>query len=48
MERGYSLAYAEDGSLIKKASQIKKNDSIQVRLPDGQLDCIVTNVEESE
>ncbi|TCN22920.1 exodeoxyribonuclease VII large subunit [Mesobacillus foraminis] len=48
MERGYSLAYAEDGSLIKKASQIKKNDSIQVRLPDGQLDCVVTNVEESE
>lgn len=48
MERGYSLAYSEDGKLIKKTSQVKKDDAIRVQLPDGQINCIVKNVEESE
>lgn len=48
MERGYSLSYSEDGKLIKKVSQVKKDDSIRVQLSDGQINCIVRNVEESE
>ncbi|KKK33241.1 exodeoxyribonuclease VII large subunit [Mesobacillus campisalis] len=48
MERGYSLAYTEEGSLIKRPSQVKANDSLTVKLPDGQINCIVKNVEESE
>ncbi|SEM88572.1 Exodeoxyribonuclease VII large subunit [Mesobacillus persicus] len=48
MERGYSLSYTEDGHLIKKTSQVKKGDEIRVQLPDGQVNCTVRNVEESE
>ncbi len=48
MERGYSLSYSEDGKLIKTASQVKKDDAIKVQLPDGQINCIVRNVEESD
>lgn len=48
MERGYSLAYTDDGNLIKSATQIENGDSIQVRLFDGQLHCKVTGKKVSE
>jgi exodeoxyribonuclease VII large subunit len=48
MERGYSLAYTKEGRLIKHASQVKAEDSLTVKLPDGQISCIVKNVEESD
>ncbi|CAM3799898.1 exodeoxyribonuclease VII large subunit [Mesobacillus zeae] len=48
MDRGYSLAYTDGGKLIKAVSQVKKDDHITVKLPDGKLDCVVTNVEEGD
>jgi exodeoxyribonuclease VII large subunit len=48
MERGYSLAYTDDGNLVKSVSQIENGESIQVRLSDGQLYCKVTEKKVSE
>lgn len=47
MDRGYSLAYTEDGQLIKKVSQASPDRKIYVKLSDGSLKCIVTDIEES-
>jgi exodeoxyribonuclease VII large subunit len=48
MDRGYSLAYTEDGKLIKKVAQVKPERKIYVKLSDGSLKCVVTEIEESE
>lgn len=45
MERGYSLAMAEDGTILKKTSQAKTGDTIRVRLTDGGLLCTVDEIE---
>jgi exodeoxyribonuclease VII large subunit len=47
MDRGYSLAYTEEGQLIKKVSQVSPDRKIYVKLSDGSLNCIVTDIEES-
>lgn len=47
MERGYSLAYTEEGELIKKVAQVKLERNIQVKLTDGTIKCVVTDIEES-
>ncbi|KYG30951.1 exodeoxyribonuclease VII large subunit [Alkalihalobacillus trypoxylicola] len=44
MERGYSLVYDEQKSLIKKTSQVQSGDSIQIHVTDGQLKCDVVEV----
>ncbi|CAG9623180.1 exodeoxyribonuclease VII large subunit [Sutcliffiella rhizosphaerae] len=46
MNRGYSLVYQEDGTIIKQVKQAKKGDTIQVHLQDGQLDCEIQAVKE--
>ncbi|WP_078545829.1 exodeoxyribonuclease VII large subunit [Litchfieldia alkalitelluris] len=46
MERGYSLAYDQEGALLKSVNTIEAGDSVRVRLQDGQLDCQVLKVEE--
>lgn len=46
MNRGYSLAYQEDGTIIKNVRQAEKGDTIQVHLQDGRLECEVQNVKE--
>lgn len=48
MERGYSLVYTEKGKLIKSVTNVKKSDSIQIKLSDGHLDCEVKDVMESD
>ncbi len=48
MERGYSLVYNEKQKLVKSINQIGPGDSIKVRLTDGNLDCQVWGIEESE
>lgn len=48
MERGFSLTYGEDGHLIKSVRQVQPSDFVKVRLKDGQLDCHVWGLEESE
>ncbi|WLD91989.1 exodeoxyribonuclease VII large subunit [Alkalihalobacillus sp. AL-G] len=48
MERGYSLAYKQDQSLIKSIDQVQPGEQVAVRLKDGKLDCQVWGIEESE
>ncbi|WHY84580.1 exodeoxyribonuclease VII large subunit [Neobacillus novalis] len=47
MERGYSLAYTEDYSLVKTVKQVKVNERVQIQLSDGSLYCNVENIKES-
>jgi exodeoxyribonuclease VII large subunit len=47
MDRGYSLAYTAEGELIKKVAQVKPERKIQVKLSDGNIKCVVTEIEES-
>lgn len=48
MERGYSLVYNDENKLVKSINQVKKDDSIQIQLTDGNLYCKVQNIKESE
>ncbi|HET7521987.1 MAG TPA: exodeoxyribonuclease VII large subunit, partial [Bacillales bacterium] len=48
MERGFSLTYDEGGHLIKSTKQVQPSDLVKVRLKDGQLECHVWGIEESE
>jgi exodeoxyribonuclease VII large subunit len=47
MERGYSLAYTDDHSLVKTVKQVKVNERVQIQLSDGSLYCNVENIKES-
>lgn len=46
MDRGYSLAYTEKGSLIKAVSQVKVDDMLKLKVSDGTIECRVTDIEE--
>lgn len=46
MNRGYSLAYQQDGTIIKSVDQAKEGDTIQVHLQDGQIACEIQEVKE--
>ena len=46
MERGYSLAYSEQQTLIKTVRQLKEGDRIHIRFQDGRAHCVVSNIEE--
>jgi exodeoxyribonuclease VII large subunit len=48
MERGYSLAYTDNNTLIKSVNQVKVSDQVQIQLNDGSLYCKVENIKESE
>ena len=39
--RGYALATAEDGTLLRSSDQIRKGDKIHLRLAQGGARCIV-------
>lgn len=41
MERGYSLAYSEDGQLIKTTRQAAIGEQVTIRLADGGLLCTI-------
>ncbi|MBE6182963.1 exodeoxyribonuclease VII large subunit [Heyndrickxia ginsengihumi] len=45
MERGYSLAYTKDQTLIKSTKQVQKDDDIQIQLSDGLLWCNIKQIE---
>jgi exodeoxyribonuclease VII large subunit len=45
MERGYSLAYNENETLVKSVDQAKEGSQIQVMLSDGTLSCTVDQIE---
>ncbi len=46
MDRGYSLVYSDEGNLIKTVNQIKRNEQIKVKVSDGAIHCLVTDIEE--
>ena len=43
--RGYSLAHAADGALLRDASQVAVGDGVELRLARGRLGCRVDRVE---
>jgi exodeoxyribonuclease VII large subunit len=48
MDRGYSLAYSDDGRLVKSVNQVKKDEQLQIKLTDGSILCKVQDIEEDE
>ncbi|WP_313798341.1 exodeoxyribonuclease VII large subunit [Cytobacillus sp.] len=46
MDRGYSLVYSDQGKLIKTVNQIKQNEQIKVKVSDGTIHCVITDIEE--
>jgi exodeoxyribonuclease VII large subunit len=46
MSRGYSVAYASSGEIVKTKEQVKVGDTLQVNLQDGTLDCEVQEIKE--
>jgi len=46
MDRGYSLAYSDDGKLLKSTEQVQINETVRIKLSDGTLTCSVTDKEE--
>ncbi|PLR76449.1 exodeoxyribonuclease VII large subunit [Bacillus sp. V3-13] len=48
MNRGYSLVYKDDGQLVKSISAVKKDESIEVKMADGNMQCRVIDIKESE
>ncbi|WP_066293714.1 exodeoxyribonuclease VII large subunit [Bacillus sp. FJAT-29937] len=46
MDRGYSLVYSKQENLIKSVKQIKENDQVKIQVPDGIINCLVTEIEE--
>jgi exodeoxyribonuclease VII large subunit len=48
MERGYSIVYKSDKQLVKSIKNIQLGDKVNIQLKDGQVDCQVWGIEESE
>ena len=48
LERGWSIARTEEGSVLKSVSQVRPNDKIQVQLKDGALNCRIEEEAVSE
>jgi exodeoxyribonuclease VII large subunit len=48
MERGYSLAYTQEHQLIKSVQQVKQNETVQIQLTDGSLQCKVDVIKEND
>jgi exodeoxyribonuclease VII large subunit len=45
LKLGYSLAYAADGKIVRKRSQVKQGDQVMVKLHQGSLDTKVINID---
>ncbi|MDP4169119.1 MAG: exodeoxyribonuclease VII large subunit [Bacillota bacterium] len=48
MERGYSLVYSEEGTIVKSISQVEKKKMLQINLSDGKINCRIEDIKESE
>jgi exodeoxyribonuclease VII large subunit len=44
LERGYSVVTKRDGGIVKKGSQVKKGEEVNVRLHEGELGCQITKI----
>jgi exodeoxyribonuclease VII large subunit len=45
LERGYSIACKEDGTILKDSSQVATGEDIGLRLYGGKLKCVVKEIE---
>ena len=48
MSRGYGMVMKKDHTFIKSIHDTKSQDSIEIRLQDGSLECVVTEILEKE
>ncbi|MCB4812183.1 exodeoxyribonuclease VII large subunit [Methylovorus menthalis] len=48
LSRGYTLAYAEDGSLLKSVQHLQSGDGIRLQLADGQASASITDIMSGE
>ncbi|HHY36649.1 MAG TPA: exodeoxyribonuclease VII large subunit [Firmicutes bacterium] len=48
LERGYSIVFAEDGRIVKRAGEVSRGEKIRVKLARGQLGCRIEEVKEGE
>lgn len=46
MNRGYSLAYKQDGKLVKSVVDVTPGETVAINLKDGSVFCQVENIEE--
>ncbi len=47
MQRGYSLVYDEkEAALIKSISQVEPGDTLNIRMTDGRINCLVSSTRE--
>ena len=45
LKRGYTVAQAEDGRVLRQAADFEEGDRIRLRVQDGRIDCVVEGVE---
>lgn len=48
LKRGYSVAYREDGKLVKSIQQVEQNEKIVLQVMDGKFHCTVDHIEKGE
>lgn len=48
MEKGFGLVYNEEKEIVRTKNAVQKGDQITVVVQDGQLDCTVNEVRESD
>ena len=48
LSRGYSMTMLQDGRLIYSYKQVKRDQTISIRVSDGTIDAVVINSEEGE
>jgi exodeoxyribonuclease VII large subunit len=48
LSRGYSLTRTVDGTIVRRASQVRSGEDVNVLLHEGQLDCRVTATRERD
>lgn len=47
MERGYSLVYDKQKSIVKSVKQVEHGSTLKIEVADGKIDCQVLGIEES-
>lgn len=48
LRRGFSVAYTDEGKLLKSVEQGKKGDRVEIKVSDGSLYCKIDHIEKGE
>lgn len=48
LERGYSVAYTENNEILTKVEQVNQGEKVTLQVTDGQLSCIVNEIDKEE